>query len=190
MKFKETKVVNTKEILYNDHYVAITYDCSALAAGSDGVIKAGTIVPANDSTAFGVLLSDVVKAENPNGTVVVHGFIKQSVLPTAPTTAAATALAERGIYIMDETGKPQLQKYSVTYDANGGTGTVTDSSSPYSYGATVTVAAGTSLTAPSGSSKTFKGWALTADAAAKDDDYDAGDTFTISKNMELYAVWG
>ena len=31
-----------------------------------------------------VLLSDVDKAGNPNGTIVIHGFIKKSKLPVAP----------------------------------------------------------------------------------------------------------
>lgn len=44
MKFTNTNITNTKEILYNDHYVAIPYDCSKLTAGSDGIIKAGTII--------------------------------------------------------------------------------------------------------------------------------------------------
>ena len=86
MKFKNTSVGNTKEILANDHYVAIPYDCSSLTADSDGIVKAGTIVPANDATAIGVLLYDVKKDDNPNGAVVVHGFIVKSKLPTAPAS--------------------------------------------------------------------------------------------------------
>ena len=85
MKFKTTAITQPKEILYNDHYVAIPYDCSEIDANNDGVIKAGTIIPANDETAIGVLLSDVVKAENPNGTIAIHGFIKTANLPEAPT---------------------------------------------------------------------------------------------------------
>ncbi|MCI8777326.1 MAG: hypothetical protein HFK00_08080 [Oscillospiraceae bacterium] len=81
MKFKSTNIINSKEILYNDHYVAIPYDCSALTADSSGIIKAGTVVPANDSTAIGILLYDVKKEDNPNGTVVIHGFIKSGALP-------------------------------------------------------------------------------------------------------------
>lgn len=83
MKYTNTAVTRSTEILHNDHYVAIPYDCSDLAE-TDGIIKAGTIVPANDATAIGVLLHDVKKAENPNGTVVIHGFIKKSKLPVAP----------------------------------------------------------------------------------------------------------
>lgn len=84
MKFTNRAVTPKLEILHNDHYVAIPFDCSAVAANADGIIPAGTIVPANDASAIGVLLSDVVKADNPNGTAVVHGFIKKSKLPAAP----------------------------------------------------------------------------------------------------------
>lgn len=93
MKFESKSVTTRKEILMNDHYVAVPYDCSKLTA-TDGVIPAGTIVPANDATATGVLLHDVVQAENPNGTAVVHGFIRAAKLPTAPATTAKAALTQ------------------------------------------------------------------------------------------------
>lgn len=91
MKYKNTAVTRPNEILYNDHYVAIPYDCSAVTA-TNGVIPAGTIVPKNDATAIGVLLSDVVLAENPNGTIVIHGFIKKGKLPAAPASTVALPL--------------------------------------------------------------------------------------------------
>lgn len=92
MKFTEKKFAQGVNILANDHYVAIPYDCSALAAlATDGVIKEGTIIPANDATAIGVLLNPVVLAENPNGTVVIHGFIEKSKLPAAPADTVALA---------------------------------------------------------------------------------------------------
>ena len=47
-------------------------------------------------------------------------------------------------------GETSQTGYSVIYDANGGTGTITDSNSPYSSGATVTVKNATGFTAPSG----------------------------------------
>ena len=84
MKFKTTTVSGTKEILYNDHYVGKTYDCTGIAANEDGYIPAGTIVPANDATAIGVLLHDVKVGENPNGTIVIHGFIRKDKLPVEP----------------------------------------------------------------------------------------------------------
>ena len=63
---------------------------SALTAlATDGVIPEGTIIPANDATAVGVLLNPVVLAENPNGTIVIHGFIKKGKLPVAPANTVA-----------------------------------------------------------------------------------------------------
>ena len=97
MKFTSKSIAGGVNILANDHYVAIPYDCSAIA-GTDGVVKAGTIIPANDATAIGVLLTDVVLAENPNGTIVVHGFIEKNKLPVVPATEAITAL--KGITFM------------------------------------------------------------------------------------------
>lgn len=100
MKFTNTNITNTKEILYNDHYVAIPYDCSKLTADSDSIIKAGTIVPANDDTAIGVLLYDVKKTDDPNGTVVIHGFIKTDKLPEKPsedTTGSTPTIGAKSV---------------------------------------------------------------------------------------------
>lgn len=85
MKFSQKTVPQGKMILKNDHYVAMPYDCSTLTTlAKDGVIPEGTIIPANDATAIGVLLTPVVLDENPNGTVVIHGFIDKSKLPAEP----------------------------------------------------------------------------------------------------------
>lgn len=92
MKFSTHAVTRPLEILANDHYVGIPYDCSAIAANDKGVIPAGTIIPANDATAIGVLLSDVVKADNPNGTIVIHGFIKKSKLPAQPASTVKISM--------------------------------------------------------------------------------------------------
>lgn len=92
MKFSTHAVTRPMEILANDHYVGIPYDCSAISANDKGVIPAGTIIPANDATAIGVLLSDVVKADNPNGTIVIHGFIKKSKLPEQPASTVKISM--------------------------------------------------------------------------------------------------
>ena len=90
MKFKETSIPQGKTILANDHYVAIPYDCTELTAlATDGVIPEGTIIPKNDATAVGVLLNPVVLANNPNGTIVIHGFINKSKLPVEPASTVA-----------------------------------------------------------------------------------------------------
>lgn len=95
MKFIEKSIPQGKMILANDHYVAKAYDCSALSAlATNGVIPEGTIIPANGATAVGVLLTPVVLAEDPNGTVVIHGFIETAKLPVEPAEAAKTALKQ------------------------------------------------------------------------------------------------
>lgn len=92
MKFTNKTVASGVNILANDHFVAIPYDCTALTAlATENIIPAGTIIPANDATAVGVLLTDVNLAENPNGTIVIHGFIKKSKLPAAPAEGVAIA---------------------------------------------------------------------------------------------------
>lgn len=94
MKFNRTEIAREKLVLANDHFVTMPYNCSEVSAGDDGVIPAGTIVPANDSTAVGVLLTDVVPKENPNGTIVIHGFIETAKLPAEPDEGAKTALSQ------------------------------------------------------------------------------------------------
>lgn len=93
MKYTTKSIPQGKNILANDHYVAIPYDCTALTAlATNGVIPEGTIIPKNDATAVGVLLNPVVLAENPNGTIVIHGFINKAKLPAEPDSDAVTAL--------------------------------------------------------------------------------------------------
>ena len=70
--------------------------------------------------------------------------------------------------------------YTVTFDLNTGTGTAPDS---------VTGAAGTSVTLPDGTgitpptNKTFAGWGETSDAST------VLESYTISKDATLYAVY-
>ena len=188
MIFNENAVLNSTEILYNAHYVGIPYDCSDLSSlATDGVIPAGTIVPANDGTAEGVLLHDVTLAENPYGSAVIHGFIKQSALPTAPTQAAVNALIGKGVQFMDSNAKPQIQKYSVTYNKGAAApgSAPTDSSSPYPYGTTVTAKTNSgSLVGPAGTT-TFDKWNTKADGSGTA--INAGGTFVITGDTVLYA---
>lgn len=80
MKFTSNSITTENNILANDHFVAISYDCSEVTA-TDGVVKAGTLV----ESVGGVVLDDVEIKKNPNGAVVVHGFVVKSKLPSAPS---------------------------------------------------------------------------------------------------------
>ena len=75
-------------------------------------------------------------------------------------------------------------EYTVSYNANGGTGTMTDSNSPYESGSIVTVKSN-EFTAPS--TKSFDSWNTMADGSGTE--YDPADTFTINRNTTLYAIW-
>ncbi len=72
----------------------------------------------------------------------------------------------------------------MTYDNTGGTGSQTDSSSPYNYNSTVTVL-GVGTMAKTG--YTFAGWNTAANGSGTT--YSAGNTFTIAANTTLYAQW-
>ena len=73
--------------------------------------------------------------------------------------------------------------YTVTYNSNGGTGTMTDSNSPYNAGSTVTTLSNTFTK----DGYSFTGW-NTADNGSGTD-YTEGATFTINANTTLYAQW-
>ena len=78
----------------------------------------------------------------------------------------------------------ELSKYTVTYDANGGTGSQSDTSSPYYDGTEVTVLGpGTIQRA----NYDFVGWAQTSGATTATEV--AGDKFNITSNTTFYAVW-
>lgn len=84
MKYAVTAAAGGKEILANDHYVGVPF-----CAEKD--YAAGDIVTVNERIGlFGVCLYDVIAAENPNGTAVIHGFIAATKL-TGEQIAALTS---------------------------------------------------------------------------------------------------
>jgi hypothetical protein len=83
MNFSRKTLTAPVEILKNDHFVGIpiTLDFTSVTADANGqkLVKAGTPINAsgvsdNTATAKGILLYDVY-SENPNGVIVIHGFI-------------------------------------------------------------------------------------------------------------------
>ena len=81
----------------------------------------------------------------------------------------------------DPNPEPVIVKYTVTYNANGGTGTI----DPVEVvaGESISVSDGTGLTAPEG--KEFIGWAKTDSAQSAT----VTSPFTPDKDTTLYAVW-
>lgn len=65
-------------------------------------VKMGTIFPANDATAIGIVYEDVdVTSGNMPGSVVTQGIVYTGRLPVAPANAAKTALQGKGFTFID-----------------------------------------------------------------------------------------
>ena len=85
---------------------------------------------------------------------------------------------------------PVVSTYTVTYNPNSATsGSVPTDGTAYSSGATVTVLGNTGSLArvAGGFTFDFSGWNTKADGTGTN--YTAGDTFSISDNITLYAKW-
>lgn len=98
--YASRKSVEQINFLASAKFQAFTYQISdvGVAANAEGrkIVPAGTIYPANDATAIGILLYDVDVTEGPQpGAVIVEGYVIESRLPFAPEpTAAKPALKE------------------------------------------------------------------------------------------------
>lgn len=79
-----------------------------------------------------------------------------------------------------------LENVRIIYDANGGTGEMTDPNAPYPLGTAAEVL-GCSYTPPDG--KVFVSWDINPPGASYISAYDAGNYIVLSSNITLYAVW-
>ena len=77
------------------------------------------------------------------------------------------------------------KSYAVTYDPNGGTGTVADSNR-YAQNKAAKVLSSNDLTAPA--AKVFRGWNTNANGTGKM--YYPGSSILVSDDITLYAIWG
>ena len=121
---------------------------------------------------------------NQNGSIYAN-FIKlkgaaYSVSSSGISNPATLHLIGRRVIEINGYG---YDKYTVTYDANGGTGSVVDSNQ-YSAGDMVTVLSGSGLTR---ANYTFTGWNTSANGNGIS--YVPGSTFTLTGNVVLYAQW-
>lgn len=82
---------------------------------------------------------------------------------------------------LDITWKPTLPTYTISYDANNGSGA--PSSQSKTWGTDITLRSGT----PTRTGYTFKGWATSSTATTAT--YQPSGNFTTNANTTLYAVW-
>ena len=82
-----------------------------------------------------------------------------------------------------------ISTYNITYDDNGGTGSVPEDTTDYRQGVTATVDF-TAESLPTRTGYTFGGWATAADATEADYTDGGTESFVIgSANITLYAFW-
>lgn len=77
----------------------------------------------------------------------------------------------------------ETKKYTVAYNANGGSGG--PSLQTKNYGEPLTL----SLTTPTRIGYTFLGWSTSSTATVADSSYAPGKTYSTNANLNLYAVW-
>lgn len=86
-------------LLHPDHYVNIPQtievgDPAAVTIDGRQIVQAGTIWPANDATARGIVFYDVDITDDDaaSAALMVHGFVRSPRLPEEPSAAAMEAL--------------------------------------------------------------------------------------------------
>lgn len=98
MPIQETIYNARNEIFLYNHVVGKPYrflKTGAYVVTENGrqIVKAGTVIPANDATAEGICRYDVdVTDGDMSGDIVIHGFIKEAAMPATPSADAKSAL--------------------------------------------------------------------------------------------------
>lgn len=140
----------------------------ALIGFSDGEISLGVgDIASVDSTKASAFISDGL-AEAYTEPIVPSGSINIGANGTYDVTSKASAVVNVSIA-------------TVTYDVNGGTGTITAATAIK--GNEISLNDGTGITPPS--DKTFSGWATTNDAETPD----VTSPYTVTEDITLYAVY-
>ena len=148
-----------------------TYDITYHENGAS--YKAGYTAPATYTVGTGATLPTSSNMTNTGYTF--GGWYDNSGLTGSSVTTIGTS--EYGI--KEYWAKWTENTYTITYDANGGTGTTSSTNGHY-----VTVATN-GFTAPSG--KVFVGWNTVSGGGG--DSYGEGDEIELTGNMTLYAIW-
>ena len=146
--------------------LTVTYDVN----GGTGTIPAVTVIAGNS-----IEINDGTGVTAPTN-YEFKGWATEATATQADVTSPYTPTANTTLYAVYE----QTQ-YTVTYDANGGTGTI--AAATVDVGESVSLSDGTGLTAPEG--KEFAGWATEATATQAD----VTSPYTPEADTTLYAVW-
>ena len=168
-----------------NNYVMNSANVTATYPGSTNSVTPTTYTVSFDANGGTGTMADVTGVTG-NYTLPANGFTapsgKQfkgwatSASGTVITGTSITVSADTTLYAIWEPIPPTT--YTVSFDANGGTGTMADVT-----GVTGSYTLPTcTFTAPSG--QQFKGWATSASGTVI-----AGTSITVSANTKLYAIW-
>lgn len=133
-------------------------------------------------TVAAVTSAPITPVKLPGGTGLTPAAGKEAFLGWGETNDA-TEFVTGQIYLEEDTTLYAIwgDKFTITYSANGGTGTIEPVT--VSDGTVVTLSDGTGLTAPE--NKEFAGWGSTAEA----EEADIESPYTVTEDVTLYAVW-
>ena len=165
-----------------------TYDDTTKYWTIPCVIKDATDAPdidTNDSiiTLSGIALPLTAKAQGELSSdkdldIISEGYIDGTIMISGRALKLESKTAKNTAKL-----KLDVPTYTVTYDANGGSGTMTDKNSPYAYGTAATVL----TNGFTRSGYTFTGWNTQADG--KGTSCKAGVSIDVTGNIVLYAQW-
>lgn len=158
---------------YNWGFALTGVDCTLSCTGQTSKSASGSVNTSTGATTNVQLASTswTIAKGSTAKSVTVKSYVNNDSGYKGGTATASTTVTI-----------PAKAGYTVTYNANGGSGAPTSQ----------TVAEGSSFTVstqtPYKAGYTFQGWATSASATSAD--FDAGETVTgVSANITLYAVW-
>jgi len=120
----------------------------------------------------------MMAANNPTGTVRTNVECPQELIDRYKIGSGGNVPPPTG-----GGGDPNTPRYTITYNVNGGTGTAPDAQ-PVNQGSSAALKAGTGLTR---TGFMFGGW--NTNAAGNGTNYAAGESFTPTADVTLYARW-
>ena len=154
---------------------------TCLPAGGSQTFTATVEGDDTNSVTWSIMGGDSSISVDPDGKVTVASGATDGKIYVvkATSTADSTKFAMANVIISTPT-------FAVSYNVNGGTGSVPTDTTAYKSGSTVTV---NFDTVPTRMGYTFEGWSLTSDAATAAYTASGTQTFSITAAITLYAVW-